>query len=179
MDNVLKDHRCSTGEEAYSIAMAVCEAINGHKGGWNIQIVGSDIRREALQVAERGLYPQDSLHSVAHPLVQEYFSRMGQHLLVKPRLRNLVTFSAMNLAHPAYIGRFDCIFCMGVLPRFSTAQRIALVQRLHLYLEPGGYLFAGPGEKVPTIGVGFQRQLHAGYALNRKPLAAASASGRT
>ena len=63
------------------------------------------------------------------------------HLLVKPRLRSLVTFNCMNLARPGYIGRFDCIFCMDVMPHFSRAQRIALIERLHLYLEPGGYLF--------------------------------------
>ena len=62
------------------------------------------------------------------------------YLLVKPRLRSLVTFNTMNLTKPVYIGRFDCIFCMDVLPHLSRAQRSALLERLHLYLEPGGYL---------------------------------------
>jgi len=48
------------------------------------------------------------------------------------RLRSLVTFNCMNLARPGYIGRFDCIFCMDVMPHFSRAQRIALLERLHL-----------------------------------------------
>ena len=74
---------------------------------------------------------------------------------MKPRLRNLVTFSQMNLARTAYIGRFDCIFCMDVLPHFSSAQRTALVDRLHLYLEPGGYLLLGQGEKMPNANATF------------------------
>jgi two-component system CheB/CheR fusion protein len=169
---------CATGEEAYSIAMSVCQAVNCSAGAWKIHIVGSDIRRQALQVAERGLYPQRVLRHVPRELVQTYFAKVGQHLLLKPRLRNLVTFTPMNLAAPTYIGRFDCIFCMDVLPHFSVAQRIALVQRLHLYLEPGGYLFLGAGEKIPAMEVTFNYQKNADYMLYQKPLAAAVKAGR-
>ena len=73
------------------------------------------------------------------------------HLLVKPRLRSLVTFNCMNLARPGYIGRFDCIFCMDVLPHFSRVQRLAVLERLHLYLEPGGYLFLSQNGKTLSI----------------------------
>src|SRR5256885_602179 len=169
---------CATGEEPYSIAMSVCEAVNCSAGAWKVHIVGSDIRRQALQVAERGLYPQRALRHVSRELVQTYFAKVGQHLLVKPRLRNLVTFTPMNLVAPTYIGRFDCIFCMDVLPHFSTAQRIALVQRLHLYLEPGGYLFLGDGEKIPATDATFNYQKNADYLLYQKPLAAGRKPGR-
>jgi chemotaxis methyl-accepting protein methylase len=169
---------CATGEEPYSIAMSVCEAVNCSAGAWKVHIVGSDIRRHALQVAERGLYPQSALRQVSRELVQTYFAKVGQHFLVKPRLRNLVTFTPMNLAAPTYIGRFDCIFCMDVLPHFSTAQRIALVHRLHLYLEPGGYLFLGDGEKIPAMDLTFNYQKNADYILYQKPLAATAKAGR-
>ena len=169
---------CATGEEPYSIAMSVCEAVNCSAGAWKVHIVGSDIRRQALQVAERGLYPQRELRHISRELVQTYFAKVGQHLLVKPRLRNLVTFTPMNLAAPTYIGRFDCIFCMDVLPHFSTAQRIALVQRLHLYLEPGGYLFLGDGEKIPAMDLTFNYQKNADYILYQKPLTAAAKAGK-
>jgi chemotaxis protein methyltransferase CheR len=168
----------ASGEEPYSIAMSVCEAVNCSAGAWKVHIVGSDIRRQALQVAERGLYRENALRHVSRELVQGYFARVGQHLLVKPRLRNLVSFSTMNLASPTYMGRFDCIFCMDVLPHFSTAQRIALVQRLHLYLEPGGYLFLGDGEKIPAMDVTFNYHKNVDYILYQKPLAAAAKSGR-
>jgi chemotaxis methyl-accepting protein methylase len=169
---------CATGEEPYSIAMSVCEAVNCSAGAWKVHIVGSDIRRQALLVAERGLYPQSTLRHVSPELVQVYFAKVGQHLLVKPRLRNLVTFTPVNLAAPTYIGRFDCIFCMDVLPHFSTAQRIALVQRLHLYLEPGGYLFLGEGEKIPAMDVTFNYHKNADYILYQKPLTAAAKAGK-
>ena len=167
---------CSTGEEAYSIAMTLCEALNGN-ASWNIHIVGSDIRREALAMAERGLYLQSGLEHLPRPMVQKYFAKVGQHLLVKPRVRNLVTFAPTNLARPHYIGRFDCIFCMNVLSRFSAAQRASLAHRLHLYLQPGGYLFLGEGEKLPSTDVAFHSRAESNYTVYQKPMAAAAAVG--
>jgi two-component system CheB/CheR fusion protein len=169
---------CSTGEEAYSIAVSLCEAVNCSTGDWNIRIVGSDIRREALKFAERGLYPESSLEQIPRPLLPTYFARMGQHLLVKPWVRNLVSFTPMNLAKAGYIGRFDCIFCMDVLPHFSRTQRTALAKQLHLYLEPGGYLFLGQGDKLPAIDVKFDTRRHLDYTVYRKPMAAAAGHGR-
>jgi chemotaxis methyl-accepting protein methylase len=170
---------CSTGEEAYSIAMSVCQQISCCGGGWKIHILGTDIRRAALQVAERGLYPRHALAQVPRTLIKDYFVKVGQHLLAKPRLRNLVTFTPMNLAKAHYLGRFDCIFCMDVLRHFSVAQRIALAQSLLLYLEPGGYLLLGDNEKIPTAaGVSFQFESEPGFTLYRKPLAATAKAGK-
>jgi len=168
---------CSTGEEAYSIALTVCEALSANSS-WNVHIVGSDIRRGALEIAERGLYPQSELDHLPRAMVQKYFAKVGEHYLAKPRVRNLVTFAPTNLAKPHYIGRFDCIFCMDVLSRFSAAQRAALVHRLHLYLQPGGYLFLGKREKLPATDANFQTQSTSDYTVYRKPMAlGANAAG--
>lgn len=169
---------CSTGEEAYSIGLTVCNDVNEYGGAWTIHILASDIRQSALTFAERGLYSQRELASLPPAQLHNYFARVDQHFLAKPRLRNLITFTQMNLARPAYLGRFDCIFCMDVLPHFSTAQRIALAQRLHLYLEPGGYLLLGDSEKLPAADLPFQAEGHKGCTLYRKPLATAARAGR-
>ena len=253
---------CSTGEEAYSIAMAVCDATqaspsnsaaaagsNGSReskekssartGGiadaipstapstkdWSVHIVGSDLLPSAIEVAERGLYPQSALTGLPPATIRASFSKIGaantlansssgnssnnnlsnnnsmstasgpgfgstnsssaqqtpgngSHLLVKPRLRSLVTFNTMNLIKPVYIGRFDCIFCMDVLPHLSRTQRAALLERLHLYLEPGGYLFLSQTEKLSAPNLNFRSETFDGYTFHRKPLAASAAYGR-
>lgn len=231
---------CGTGEEAYSIAMALCDALptgngngngtsngngNGNKdsrtasrnGGiseaslpqttrdWAVHIVGSDLLPSAIKTAERGLYPQSSLAGLPPAIIRACFSKIGTtngsttsqdlasgngsngsgngcnanpYLLVKPRLRSLVTFNTMNLTKPVYIGRFDCIFCMDVLPHLSRPQRAALMERLHLYLEPGGYLFLSQTEKLCAPNLSFRSETYDGYTIHRKPLAASAAYGR-
>jgi chemotaxis methyl-accepting protein methylase len=252
---------CATGEESYSIAMAICESLAngiGHSNGngtatgyankevkssarngnggiavpcpaqsakdWSIHIVGTDLLPSAIQSAERGLYPQSALAGLPPAMIRAGFSKIGNanavgnggeavrvsatgtsavqnagsngttnaaangnsaapangnaHLLVKPRLRSLVTFNTMNLTKPVYIGRFDCIFCMDVLPHLSRSQRGALIERLHLYLEPGGYLFLSQTEKLCAPHLNFRPEVFDGYTLYRKPLAASAAYGR-
>jgi len=247
---------CSSGEEAYSIAMAVCDGLSqnaasaGNNGNGassanpngngksaartggivdspltppapgnlsaalSIHIVGSDLLPHNIEAADRGVYRQSALDGLPPATIRNYFSKISSpaislteapndaedgrpkaaknggsggsqsapanaaHLLVKPRLRSLVTFNCMNLARPGYIGRFDCIFCMDVLPHFSRAQRIALIERLHLYLEPGGYLFLSQTEKLITSNLNFRSETFDGYTFHRKPLAASAAYGR-
>jgi chemotaxis methyl-accepting protein methylase len=236
---------CGSGEEAYSIAMAICDGMavsgsNGAGGGsstngngrekssvarsggiaesslppsitkdWSIHIVGSDLLPSSIEFAERGLYPQSALAGLPPATIRACFSKIGSasagsngsqngnssgsnngangsapapnaasHLLVKPRLRSLVTFNTMNLAKPVYIGRFDCIFCMDVLPHLSRAHRTALLERLHLYLEPGGYLFLSQTEKLSAPNLNFRSEIFDGYTFHRKPLAASAAYGR-
>jgi two-component system CheB/CheR fusion protein len=99
---------------------------------------------------------------------------MGDHFLIKPRLRNLVTFTRMNLVEPAFLGKFDCIFCLDLLPHLSASHRSALVQRLHLYLEPGGHLFLGEDEKLPTSDVKFISHSAPGYKFFQRPMVSAA-----
>jgi chemotaxis methyl-accepting protein methylase len=164
---------CSTGEEAYSIAAAVCEGLAENHDSWNVHIVAGDIRRDALKFAERGLYPASAVLHIPSKIVARYFSRVKDHLLVKPRLRDLVSFTHMNLTEPAFIGRFHCIFCIDVLEQLSASGKAAAWQRLQLALEPGGYMFLGEHDQLPA---GTSLIRHSAFVYQRPWAAAASAA---
>ncbi len=108
---------CASGEEAYSIALSVCEAF-GNGARLDAQIMATDISREALDRAERGVYSPRVLENLSLGQIANYFTADGANYKVRPALRQMVQFAPMNLAQPVYLGRFDCIFCMNVLIYF-------------------------------------------------------------
>ena len=168
---------CATGEEPYTIAMTICDSLEFAEA-WNLHILATDISRQALTQAERGLYPARELTAVNPRQKEAYFSRVGEQFLVRPRIRNLVSFAQMNLAQAVYMGRFDIIFCMNVMIYFTDDRRTALIQRFYEYLEPGGYLFLSQTEKLSAANLNFRAEAFDGYTFHRKPLAASAAYGR-
>lgn len=160
---------CATGEEPYSIAMALADTLE-FIDAWNIQILATDISREALQHAERGVYTRSDVANLTPKQMESHLVRVGDQFMVKPRIRNLVSFAPMNLAQPIYVGRFDCIFCMNVLIYFSEARRAALVQRFYEYLEPGGFLFLGHAENAVSAQVRFNTIQHGDGRVYQKPI---------
>ena len=159
---------CATGEEAYSIAMTVADAIE-FADAWNIHILATDVSRDALEHADHGLYEPRDMETVALRQREQYFSKAGDHYLVWPRIRNLVTFAPMNLAQVVYMGKFDCIFCMNVLIYFSEERRAQLIQRFYEYLEPGGYLFLGHAESISRADVKFETHIYRDARIYQKP----------
>ncbi len=160
---------CATGEESYSIAISICDTLE-FAGGWNINILATDISRQALRQAERATYSARSLSNLAPHQKEMYFVAGGDEYTVKPKIRDMVTFVPMNLAQSVYVGRFDCIFCMNVLIYFSEQRRAALIQRFYEYLEPGGYLFLGHAESVAGMPVRFKQTVVEGARLLQKPM---------
>ncbi|HKV95518.1 MAG TPA: protein-glutamate O-methyltransferase CheR [Candidatus Angelobacter sp.] len=159
---------CATGEEAYSIAMTVADAIE-FADAWNIHVLATDISRQALEHAEHGVYEPRDLEPVTPRQREQYFSSVGDHCLVRPRIRNMVTFAPMNLAQVVYMGKFDCIFCMNVLIYFSEERQAQLVQRFYEYLEPGGYLFLGHAESINRADVKFDTHIYRDARIYQKP----------
>ncbi|HKW31953.1 MAG TPA: protein-glutamate O-methyltransferase CheR [Candidatus Acidoferrum sp.] len=161
---------CSTGEEPYSIAITIADSFS-FADSWNVEILSTDIGRQALKHAERGLYAGRSIASVSEKQLANHFSIAERGQQVKPRLRNMVSFAQMNLASPVYLGRMDVIFCMNVLIYFSEERRRAVVQRFYETLEPGGYLFLGHSESISKMPVKFQAIVLNDCILYRKPTA--------
>jgi chemotaxis protein methyltransferase CheR len=161
---------CSTGEEPYSIAITIADALT-FADAWNVEILASDVGRVALKQAENAIYSGRSLSSVSAKQLAAHFSPVEGGQQVKPRLRKMVTFTQMNLASAVYVGRMDVIFCMNVLIYFSEERRRSLVQRFYDTLEPGGYLFLGHSESISKMPVKFQAIVLNDCILYRKPTA--------
>ena len=159
---------CSTGEEPYSIAITIADALM-FADAWNIEILATDLGRHALKHAEAATYSGRSLANVSEKQLAAHFAPAGGGQRVRPRLRNMVTYAQMNLAQAVYVGRMDLIFCMNVLIYFTEERRRALVQRFYDTLEPGGYLFLGHSESLAKSQVKFQAIVLNDCILYRKP----------
>src|SRR5262250_515465 len=105
---------CSTGEEPYSIAITIADALS-FADAWRVEILATDVRRNALQIAERGIYSGRSLAGISEKQLAAHFTSTKDGQQLKPRLQRMVSFAPMNLASPMYVGRMDLIFCMNVL----------------------------------------------------------------
>ena len=164
---------CSTGEEPYSIAITVADTLP-FSDAWQIEILATDISREALQVAERGVYAGRSVASVSPEQLQAHFKKLGDTWQVKPRLRRMISFAPMNLARSVYVGRMDCIFCMNVLMYFTEERRNELLQRFYDALEPGGLFFLGHSESMNSAPVRFQTAVYGDCQYYVRPVGPAA-----
>ena len=161
---------CSTGEEPYSIAITIVDSLS-FADAWNVEILATDVGRQALRHAERATYSGRSIASVSEKQLAAHFTPVDGGFQVKPRLRKMISFAQMNLASPVYLGRMDLIFCMNVLIYFTEERRQTLVQRFFEALEPGGYLFLGHSESISKMPVKFQAIVLGDCILYRKPTA--------
>ena len=97
---------CSTGEEPYSIAITIADALS-FADAWNVEILATDVGRQALKHAERGIYSGRCIASVTPAQLATHFAAVEGGHQVKPRLKKIITFAQMNLASAVYVGRMD------------------------------------------------------------------------
>lgn len=145
---------CSTGEEAYSIAIWLLENWR-MVDAYNVEIIGSDIDTRALHAAHEGLYGERALSRLPPEVVESYFEPPRRHRrkLIND-LRESVTFTQANLVDGQGLagqGLFDVIFCRNVLIYFDDASRLVAAKNLYDRLNPGGYLCLGHTESMSRI----------------------------
>jgi chemotaxis protein methyltransferase CheR len=154
---------CSSGEEPYSIALTVLEALP-RVFAWDVRILASDIDTDMLDRGMEGLYPDDQLGGVDERLRQRYFLRgrgaCEGWVRVRPEVQELVTFRRINLRDEAWPIKtpLDCIFCRNVIIYFDRQLQHQLVGRFVQLLKPGGYLFLGHSESLLGMRVGLKHR---------------------
>jgi chemotaxis protein methyltransferase CheR len=144
---------CSTGEEAYTLAVTLLDALDG-AADWDIRILASDIDTDVLGRAAEAIYPIANVEPVPRPMLPRYFLRgtdaRSGLVRVKPAVRSLVTFRRINfLDDPWPIrARFDVILCRNVLIYFDRATQHRVLTRLVTQLKDGGVLCLGHSESL-------------------------------
>jgi len=141
---------CSSGEEPYTLAMLLKEAIDNEKD-IDAAILATDISVSVLETAKRGIYPQVKVARVPNYLRQRYFTPLKDGTWeVKQELKEMVLFRRLNLMTPQFKfkGLFDVIFCRNVMIYFDKPTQQELIAKFHRCSEPGGYLFIGHSETI-------------------------------
>jgi chemotaxis protein methyltransferase CheR len=145
---------CSTGEEAYSIAIWLLENWR-MVDAYNVEIIGSDIDTRVLEAAHHGLYGERALSRLPADVIEAYFDHPHRHRRqIINDLRESVTFTQANLVDGASLasqGVFDVIFCRNVLIYFDDESRLVAARNLYDRLAPGGYLCLGHTESMARI----------------------------
>ncbi|MEO6340362.1 MAG: protein-glutamate O-methyltransferase CheR [Caulobacteraceae bacterium] len=163
---------CSTGEEAYSIALWLLENWR-FVDAYNVEIVGSDIDTRALAQAVEGAYGERALSRLPESVMADYFEpprHRRRHIV--PDLRESVTFTPTNLIDPAAMrrqGAFDVVFCRNVLIYFDDVARTAAVRHLHDALVPGGFLCLGHTETLSRMNERFAVRRFADAIVYQRP----------
>jgi len=144
---------CADGEEAYSIAILICEAVLMETARCHPYIFATDISRDALNVAEKGIYRRKSLGTTKLDIFDRYFTDRGDTYEVLPFVRKTVRFSRDDLSSKNRIapadsvfGDFDLVLCRNVLIYFSPELQKRVCDKLYKTLNKGGFLILGDSE---------------------------------
>ncbi|MEO8122552.1 MAG: CheR family methyltransferase [Burkholderiales bacterium] len=137
---------CSTGEEAYSMAMMLVENAERAKRHLNIQIFASDVDKRALDIGRRARYPKSIAHSVGLQRLRRFFREEDGTYQVKKELRQLVTFARQNVISDPPFSRMDIVSCRNLLIYMQPVLQRRVLQLLHFALRPGGHLLLGKSE---------------------------------
>lgn len=164
----------STGEEAYSLAITVCEAFASEES-WDIRILATDIDTRVLEHACKGVYAANQAERIPQELLRRYFYR-GQrryagHVRAKPVLTNLLRFASLNLVKDDWPlrGAFDAILCRNVLIYFDRQTQDSLLKRFFRHLCPGGYLIVGHSESFHGTALPLRHLGQSVYQYSARP----------
>jgi chemotaxis protein methyltransferase CheR len=142
----------STGQEAYSIAMLICENF-AELANWDVKIVGTDISRHVIEYAQRGRYRRMEVNrGLPARMLVKYLVRDGDEWEVTPNLRAMCSFQYANLCAPLpKLPVFDLVMLRNVLLYFPHQDRSCVFSDVYRQMAPGGYLLLGAAEQAEDL----------------------------
>jgi two-component system CheB/CheR fusion protein len=139
---------CSSGQEAYSLAMLFDQAASAQESPPLVQIFATDVSGDMVRIAREGHYPAAALKDIPGALRQRYTIGMDGRFRIAPKLRGMVRFSVHNLVEDPPFSSLDLVSCRNLLIYLKTRIQQQLIPVFHYSLRPGGYLFLGPSEGI-------------------------------
>jgi two-component system CheB/CheR fusion protein len=151
---------CSTGEEAYSLAMVLLECLNSVEPGkyLKIQIFATDINPDGVDTARAGTYSDNIVPDVSPERLNRFFTKTEAGYRVKKEVRDVVVFAVHDLNKDAPFTKLDLLVCRNLLIYLSAELQKNLIPVFHYALNPGGLLFLGPSENLTGFQDLFQPQ---------------------
>lgn len=154
---------CSTGEEPYSIAMAIDDYMRQRDGDYYLGVTASDISRDALAIGRKGIYSRKKIREIEPDWLDKYFTiTEDDNFQVNDALRKRVCFNHLNILDVGKtpIGKMNIITCQNLLIYFDKEQRIEIANTLVEHLLPGGLLILGVGELLQWDNPNIERYPH-------------------
>ncbi|MDD5139584.1 MAG: chemotaxis protein CheB [Verrucomicrobiales bacterium] len=141
---------CSTGEEAYSLAIVLKEAVEEikPKGQFTIQVFATDLDRDAIDKARQGLFPENIAADVSPERLKRFFAKEDRCYRVRKGIREMVIFAPQNLIMDPPFTKLDILSCRNLLIYLTPEVQKKLMPLFHYSLTPGGILFLGSAETV-------------------------------
>lgn len=172
---------CSTGEEAYDVALILADLLDARGGppAWDARVIGTDLSEAAITVARHGQYSPRSVALLPQEERERHLAADGARWCVSDRLRRLVELRVANLVRdPAPEQRIDLVLLRNVTIYFDRETTRRVLQTVLDALRPGGWLLMGHSETLWQLFDGFSLERHGDAFLYRKPVTAAPAAGR-
>jgi two-component system CheB/CheR fusion protein len=147
---------CASGEEAYTIAILLAEALGEHEFRRRVKIYATDVDEEALTQARQGSYLAAQVEAVPEELRARYFEQTGERYVFRSDLRRSLIFGRHDLVQDAAISRIDLLACRNTMMYFNVETQAKILARFHFSLSPNGYLFLGKAETLLAHGNSFR-----------------------
>ena len=163
---------CSTGEEAYTLAIIMKEMLMGH-ADWTFQIEATDIDNKVLEFAANGIYSERSMKETPLVYRQKYFDKSDRGFKVKQELKENIKFKRINFMEESEMAKmrnFDFVFCRNVLIYFDDESRKRVVDSLFKALDFDGHLFLGHSESIGRITNAFVMKSIENFMTYKKPI---------
>src|SRR5438270_2799155 len=134
---------CSSGEEAYTVAMVLARAMGDDAFRDRVKIYATDIDEEALDQARHGAYLPRQIEDVPHDALERFFELTQQRYVFRKDLRRCVIFGRNDLVRDAPISRIDLLVCRNALMYFNAETQSQILRRFHFALDDAGFLLLG------------------------------------